>query len=298
MTSFRRVRSLWFAAAAVTTVSVGACRKQAHEAPPVATPTVTLSRTQVPIGSPLDITYRFVVAPDAHFTQDYRVMVHVLDSDEEMMWTDDHDPPTPTREWKPGQTIEYSRTVFVPAYPYVGQATIQIGLYSTADRSRLPLAGPSSGQRAYTVAHMEIEPQTTNLAVVFKEGWHTVEVAPHDPAVEWQWTKKDAALEFRNPKKECLVYVDADNPGDVFDQPQQVQVSVGGAAVDRFTIPARQRVLRKIRLTSAQLGATDPVEMQIEVDKTFVPALVPGSSDKDPRELGIRVFHVYVEPSE
>ena len=49
-------------------------------------------------------------------------MLHVVDADDELMWTDDHDPPTPTTQWKPGQTIEYTRTVFVPIYPYVGEA--------------------------------------------------------------------------------------------------------------------------------------------------------------------------------
>ncbi len=62
-------------------------------------------------------------------------MVHVVDTDDELMWTDDHEPPTPTTQWKPGQTIEYTRTVFVPVYPYVGDATIQLGLYSTTTRS-------------------------------------------------------------------------------------------------------------------------------------------------------------------
>ena len=28
--------------------------------------------------------------------------------DEELMWTDDHEPPTPTSAWKPGQTVEYT----------------------------------------------------------------------------------------------------------------------------------------------------------------------------------------------
>jgi hypothetical protein len=38
------------------------------------------------------------------------------------------------------------------------------------------------------------------------------------------------------------------------------------------------------------------VEIRIGVDRTFVPALVPGSNSKDSRELGIRVFHAFVEP--
>jgi hypothetical protein len=38
------------------------------------------------------------------------------------------------------------------------------------------------------------------------------------------------------------------------------------------------------------------VEVRVVVDKTFVPAQLPASTNKDPRELGIRVFHVFIEP--
>jgi hypothetical protein len=37
-------------------------------------------------------------------------------------------------------------------------------------------------------------------------------------------------------------------------------------------------------------------ELQISVDPTFVPATVNPSISKDPRELGVRVFHAYVDP--
>ena len=61
--------------------------------PPVATPLVTLSHDRAPAGSPLEITYRFDVADGVSFDEDYRVMAHVVDIDQERMWTDDHDPP-------------------------------------------------------------------------------------------------------------------------------------------------------------------------------------------------------------
>ena len=35
--------------------------------------------------------------------------------------------------------------------------------------------------------------------------------------------------------------------------------------------------------------------MQITVDKTFVPATLTVGKSNDPRELGIRVFHAFVE---
>ena len=46
----------------------------------------------------------------------------------------------------------------------------------------------------------------------------------------------------------------------------------------------------------AQLGDGDMAELQIRVDKTFVPAQVPAARSTDPRELGVRVFHAFVDP--
>ena len=43
------------------------------------------------------------------------------------------------------------------------------------------------------------------------------------------------------------------------------------------------------------MGDNELSELQITVDKTFVPAVVTGGTSKDPRELGVRVFHAYVD---
>ncbi len=98
--------------------------------PPVATPSLTLNHDKVPIGSPVKLTYKFDVAPNAKIDGDYWVFVHVLDPDGEQLWTDDHLPPTPTSHVEAGQTVEYTRTVFVPNYPYIGEAVVRLGLYN------------------------------------------------------------------------------------------------------------------------------------------------------------------------
>ena len=55
--------------------------------------------------------------------------------------------------------------------------------------------------------------------------------------------------------------------------------------------------LADIRGKRLALGSADSAEIEIAVDKTFVPANLPGGTSKDPRELGIRVFHAFVEPA-
>ena len=283
-------------AAAPLVVFAAGCRSSQPSDPPVATPTVTLNHDRAPAASPIEITYKFVVANDARFAEDYRVFMHVVDTDEEKMWDDDHNPPTPTSQWKPGQTIEYTRTIFVPIFPYVGEATIQVGLHSLKDQKRLALAAEDVGQRSYKVGRLQLLPQTENLFTVSKEGWHPAEAAADNVSVDWQWTKKEATLAFKNPKKDAVLYLDVDSPSSQLHGDQQVQVMFGGQAVEQFTVTPTDRQLRKIKLPAAQMGAGDMAELQIVVDKTFIPAQVSGGTSKDPRELGIRVFHAFVDP--
>lgn len=265
-----------------------ACGGEADEEPAVATPAVTLNHTRVPIGSPLTLTYKFEVEDGATFDDDYVVFVHVLDPDGERLWDDDHMPPRPTSTWKPGETIEYSRTIFVPTYPYIGEATIRLGLYE--GQRRLPLNGSEVTRREYEVSRLQILPQSENIFRIYKDGWHTAEVAPDNPAVEWQWTQQRATLSFRNPKTDALFYLDADARPDEFDTPQTVTLRIGEHTVATFVADFRERKLQVFPIAAAQLGDAETVELVIEVDRTFRPG------GGDPRELGIRVFHAFVDP--
>jgi len=274
-----------------------ACGGGADNAPAVGSLTVSLSRPRVALGSPVEITYKFTIAADAPALGPRKVFVHFLDANDEMMWTDDHDPPTPTAEWKPGQTVEYTRTMFVGRYPYVGAAKVVAGLYSAETNERLKLSNDDRGDRSYTVADFELLPQTENIFVIFKDGWHQNEVVADGPSrTEWQWTKKEATLAFRNPKRDVVLYLDVDNPAASPNAAQQVDVLIGdqllgSAAIQKGAPP----VVRKIPISAAQLGAADMVELRLVADKTFVPALEPGGASGDTRELGVRVFHAFVQ---
>jgi hypothetical protein len=133
-------------------LAVSACHKKQDNEPAVATPSLSFSNERAPIGSAVTLTYKFVVAPDAKFDKDYWVFVHVLDPEGEQMWTDDHLPPTPTSKWQAGQTIEYKRTIFIPNYPYIGDANVRLGLYDQPSGRRLALNAPEVSRREYQVA--------------------------------------------------------------------------------------------------------------------------------------------------
>ena len=274
----------------VMAVAIAACGGSKEAEPPVATPVLTLDHDRVPIGSPLKLTYSFQVAENASFDGDYWVFVHVMDPEGEQLWTEDHLPPTPTSQWKPGQKIEYTRTVFVPNYPYIGEAIVRLGMYRQDTNKRLVLSAEEASRREYIVARFQLLPQSENIFLIFKEGWHPAEVAADNPATEWQWTKKTATLSFKNPRRDAIFYLEYDARTDLFPTPQQVTLKLGEHTMGTFAADSREKKLLTFRITAAQLGEGDMAEIVIELDKTFNPG------GGDPRELGIRVFHAFVDP--
>ena len=44
-----------------------------------------------------------------------------------MLFEDDHTPQPPPSTWEPGKTYSYTRTKFVPVYPYVGEVEVRDG---------------------------------------------------------------------------------------------------------------------------------------------------------------------------
>ena len=236
------------------------------------------------------MNYTFDVAQNASIPQDYLVFVHVLVDQGERLWGDDHPPSEPTSKWRGGQKVQYSRTVFIPNYPYIGPAHVRIGLYSPSLSQRLPLCATDTSRREYEVAKFQLQPQSENIFLIYKDGWHPAEVSSDDPTNEWQWTKKTATISFRNPKKDSNLYVEFDSRPDKFSAAQQVVVRSGAQEVGRFAADSKDRKLIVLPVSAAQLGEGDMAELTLEVDQTFTP------SGGDIRELGIRVFHAFIEP--
>jgi hypothetical protein len=277
------------AAGVAALVALAACGGKKSNEPPVASASLSLGKDRVPIGSAVTLTYKFDVNPDAHFDRNYWVFVHVLDSEGEQMWTDDHLPPTPTTQWKPGQTIQYSRIVFVPNYPYIGEATVRLGLYDPKTNQRLALDAPDASRHEYVVAKFQVTPSSDAIYLIRKDGWYPAEVAAQNASAEWQWTAKTATVSFRNPKKDAQLYLQYDARPDLFPAPQQVTVRNGDTVIAQFPADAKMTTLKVIPITAAQLGTADMTTLSIEVDRTFV----PGGADS--RMLGIRVFHTYLD---
>src|SRR4029453_8350194 len=52
-------------------------------------------------------------------------------------------------------------------------------------------------------------------------------VAEGASRTEWQWTKKEASIAFRNPKRDVTLFLQVDNPAGVANSAQQGKVQLG-----------------------------------------------------------------------
>jgi len=280
----------------VSLIVVSACSRPTDTAAAaLAAPEVTIDRAEAPIASPIEMTYRFAALPGATLDKDYTVFVHFLDADGELMFTDDHQPPVPTSQWKAGTPVVYSRTMFLPKFPYEGATSVVVGMYLPSSGERVKMEGEVTGQREYKVASFNLKLQSDAPFVVFTEGWHEAEVSGEGTGVEWQWTRKEGTLAFKNPMRDAVLYLQVDQPVPS-DGSQHVEVRIGEAVIDTFDLANGQREVRKIALSKDQFGSGETVTVSVVPDKTFVPAAIPALRSTDTRELGVRVFRAFLQP--
>ena len=165
---------------------------------------------------------------------------------------------------------------------------------SPVSGERLALAGNDLGELAYRVATLTLEPQHESSFVMYDEGWHQLEFDLFDQT-SWRWSTDRAVLSFRNPGRAASLLLELQGRPNLFDAPQQLTLVVAGRTLDEVALDEESPVRLEYEMTVAELGEADEVRVELLVDPTFEPAALDAGVG-DTRELGVRLFDVYVEP--
>lgn len=244
------------------------------------------------MGGPFDVTLQFVVSPKAaDLPKDGRVLLRLLFDDGEVMAIYDHDPDPPTSQWRPGATIRYTKRFFVRNVPYVGSATLVVGLYSMQTRKNVRLTGEDLGGRIYRAASLTLQPSSS--LVTYGDGWYHSE-GNAEQGDEWRWTTDQASISMRNPQSDSVLYLRIGGSPVANETPQTVTLERDGRALRQLTVKS-DTADYELPLAAADLGSSPNVKLLLKVDKTFVPAKL-NADNGDGRTLGIRVFNAFLEP--
>ncbi|MBN1197670.1 MAG: hypothetical protein JXA62_09710 [Candidatus Aminicenantes bacterium] len=242
----------------------------------------------------MDYTYRLSEDFEG-FSKDYAVFVHFWRTrSKEMLVQDDHMPEILTTQWRPGQKVEYSRTLFIPKF--LDEIDIDFEGYEEI-RITVGLWDPDSSEDEKILLfrkNVKVHPASVVAPeIVYAEGWNNVET---DPSIDnprerrWQWTTKKAVCVVENPKKESTLIIQGGvDKAKIPDQ--KVIFRINDQLLEEF-IPETAKFEKRYTLTPAQMGNDYEFRFTIETDKAFVPAMLdPQSSDK--RELGIQIYFLY-----
>ena len=278
-------------------ITLGCSEKEKEVVQAFITPDITLSDTELPIGSPLEMSYQWMIdAQMLPLQKDCTVFVHFLDQEGELVFTDDHAPPLPTSQWKPGEQVEYVRTPFIPYSPIVGELKVKVGLYHIESRTRLTLVGKDEGRdNAYLVGKIKLFPEELKSLPVYKDGWYDLEVASDDTFKEWIWSQKQAEVSFINPRRAAILYLHAYSPADELGSPQQITLYLNDQPLESWQLTSSEDFLRKITIKKDKLGKNNWIDIRIEVDKVFIP--VEHGKGEDTRELGVKVYNLLLKPT-
>jgi len=144
------------------------------------------------------------------------------------MWTDDHKPEVPTSKWTADAPVSYTRTMFIPKFPYEGQTFVDVGLWDPSTGERVRMEGEGV-DRAYRVASFGMKLQSDAPFLVFTEGWHQLEGSgPGSEATECAEGEVDhaagAVQHHQADARQCIDCADADADHDKGEQSFHVQL--------------------------------------------------------------------------
>jgi hypothetical protein len=242
------------------------------------------------------MNYEFDVKDEfAGLDDDYRLFVHFWRlKTKEMLLQDDHTPGKPFSQWKTGDSVKYSRVVFIPEF--LDEFDIDFEGYEEI-RLTVGLYKPNEEKEAKSILYqkvLNIESASLNAPeLVYDEGWNQPE---HNPRIanpkeqSWRWTKKTAVCIVQNPRKESLLIIRGGvDKAKIADQ--KVIFRINHQVLEEF-IPETAKFAKEYIIAPEKMGSEDEFKLVIETDKTFIPSELDEKVNDD-RELGVQIFFLY-----
>jgi hypothetical protein len=226
---------------------------------------------------------------------DYRIFVHFWRlKTKDMLLGDDHSPEKPFSQWKTGDSVKYSRVVFIPEF--LDEFDIDFEGYEEI-RLTIGLYNPAQEKETKAILYqkvLNVESASLNAPeLVYDEGWNQPE---HDPKIKnpkeqsWRWTKKAAVCIVQNPRKESLLIIRGGvDKSKIADQ--KVIFKINDQVLEEF-IPETAKFAKEYVIAPEKMGSEDEFKLTIETDKTFIPSELDEKINDD-RELGVQIFFFY-----
>ncbi|MBN1549996.1 hypothetical protein JW979_00945 [bacterium] len=259
-------------------------------------PDISIETSRVYGNSLLHATYRWktgttFLPPDGSLM----AKVHFTDDKGNILIQDDHSLLLQgIKDWKPDQTYDYKRIVYIPLIPRITKLDILIGVYQPDDDTRFFLEATPAVRDKYKVGEITVYPPRNpedlpEAKIEFGEGWHNAEFNTADKS-KWRWMAGKAVCRLKNPHRNAELFLRGWIPTEDLGQPSNITILINGEPFRTYeNYKGNFDILESI--SQSMFNDQDMIELTIETDKTYVPAEI-GKND-DQRRLGIMVRIMY-----
>lgn len=294
----RRPRLMTLAALLLAALATAACGGEDVSRTVDASVSLDLPES-MPVGAPFDIGYTWT--PNEGFeppAEDYKVFVHFVDPDGNIVAQDDHFPPQPTSQWSEGKPLTYRHWLYPDPDLRPDYFDVYVGLYDGESMEQVATMHEGTFENRPQVHSIAVRADDQGGVPVYVEGFEEREfsLTTADPYLrEWQWMRQRGVVAFGNPQGPATLHLRALSPVDFFEsRTQRVTIRAGDQEIASFEATDSSPYLMRFEVPGEGLGDGSWVDFTIEVDQVFVPAQVQEGSD-DIRELGLQVYWMYLQ---
>jgi hypothetical protein len=256
---------------------------------------VKMDSKTLPATGPVELTYVWTMAADAEpVSSDYLVFAHYWGTDGEIHWQDDHQPPIPTSQWKPGQTVEYTNIHFIPDTAPQGEITLRVGLYDQKGTGgKVILSGHPERKPDYEVMRFEVTPADQLPIIIYDQGWYDQEFEQGQPGgTSWRWCRQEAVCWIESPERPCALFLEIQAPARLLGAGQSVTLELEQIELATLQLDGPDRVIRRIPIPDQLRQDRDCVCLVLRTDKVLQSQGTGNGTDD--RELGLKVYRLAV----
>jgi hypothetical protein len=230
------------------------------------------------------------------------VYVHFTDSSGNILFQDDHYPPSSIINWTKNSKINYVRPVYNPPLHYSGGIQVLIGFYDPDaclkrfllnNKSKDALKENQPENLMLKTSMLPLEKPANEMSfqkIKFKNGWYNPETTKGD---SWIWSKDRAIIQLTKFDSDSILFIKGWSDPEFYGKEQWLTLKIGSWS-QRTSTDSDGQILEKFIIPQTAFYNDPTCDLEIIIEKPFTPG--EQGKSKDFRTLGFMLRQIYYGP--
>lgn len=233
------------------------------------------------------IQFNWIDVPESHQKQKFMVKVHFVNSEDTIIFQDDH--------ILPDTFASYQREILIPLIPRSQKVTMLAGLYIPGSDVRYAIQNSQdiSGNKV-PVAQFTVTPplhidDLPEARISYGSGWYQKEFGESSND-SWRWISQTAECKLKGADRDLILYLHGFVPEDRLNGAVTLELLLDGEILGRYEDLTGEFIIKRV-IENSQIQNGEFGELTIVADKSFMPAEIEQTDDT--RSLSVMIKQFY-----